>query len=1492
MEDDGIFSRIDELAAGQQRQAYHNHQHDSSAGYSAYDGYPQYNTYDNAYPGDYALQDEYVQEPLQLDEWDQRLLHQPDLDSRHGQAALGRARLSLPPARAAAPQPHDLYQPPALNLPRPPPQQPNLSRFAFDSGQTVQLTSPSNRLSSPTFRLSQQHPAPVSRLPEPTFNHAPASRRPQPTQSQPQLIHEEPTSDEQDLTINPLESQPTSRPYQAPRASHLPKTVTPIVQGINLVSTHELPDRFRAMFPFPLFNAVQSKCFSVVYQTNDNFVVSAPTGSGKTAILELAICRLINGFANGSFKVVYQAPTKSLCAERKKDWQAKFGPLDLQVAELTGDTDNAQLRSVQQASIIVTTPEKWDSITRKWKDHQKLMQTVKLFLIDEVHILKEDRGATLEAVVSRMKSVGSNVRFVALSATVPNSHDIATWLGKDPVTEQVPAPREKFGEEFRPVRLQKHVCGYHSNSNDFAFEKILNSKLTDVITKWSQRKPLMVFCATRKACAETAKLLANWWSTKGPRDRYWPAPRQRVVVGDQQLRETVTAGVAFHHAGLSLDDRSAIEAAYKNGDINVICCTSTLAVGVNLPCHMVILKNTVSYQGNGMKEYSDLEVMQMLGRAGRPQFDNSAVAVIMTRLDRVKTYEQMIAGQEILESCLHKNLVEHLNSEIGLGTVTNLSTAKKWLKGTFLYVRLKENPEHYHIEDQASGRDLDERLENICRNGIASLEEYDLVQGTTKLQCTEFGDVMARYYLKFDTMKDLLAMPEQAKLSEIVSTVAQAAEFKDIRFRAGEKPIYKELNKHGSIRFQIPGNIDSTAHKVSLIIQSTLGAIELPTEESKHQIEYASAKSTIFQHAHRLICCIIDCQLYLKDATSARNALMLARSLGSGTWDDAPLHMMQLPDLGIVRTRKLAAANFRSIEDIESGDPRRIEMVLSRNPPYGDQLREQAKAFPRLRISLKTLDRPVIKGDEGVTVKVKAEIGFLNEKPPETLRGKIVFVCLLVETSDGRLAFFARVSGKKLGKGQELLFTADLTSHTQMIRGYVMCDEFAGTQRSAILKPEVPAVMFPTRKAAEEAAKKQTANINAPNTAKRRAAATVAATAANPARQDEDEFGDAGIDDDALVAAEGNGFTSIDDFDDNGTQKRKSTAKTSTTSKPAPSTTERFEPQQLANGKWACNHKCTDKTNCKHMCCREGLDRPPKPPKPKEPKKEVSDPKQTKLDASMKSKKSAATKSDDAALPASTAPARKKSGPKEARDLDRIHNSVQSTAPNVPLLKDRPRAKDKSATQPRMNSIGSVPKDNSSDYGLDSLDDDDLPADFGFGLGDTQPATRMSPPQDTFNSNDDDDDLLDDLYDFANDVPANEPPGPKNGIQDTPVVAARAGHEDRPIFITGDTSSSSRHNTPWQAPSTKREHDDVDESTLLPPFKKRKEEEDNEMLLSDSYQPSENDMVMQDALPSVEADVNDEKMEAEIKEEDKPEDVRLKEWFEKEFGTEMFTFVD
>lgn len=500
-------------------------------------------------------------------------------------------------------------------------------------------------------------------------------------------------------------------------------------------------------------------------------VVSAPTGSGKTAILELAICKLVEGHQSGMFKIVYLAPIKSLCSERLRDWTRKFAHLSLPCAELTGDTSQAEMARVKNASIIVTTPEKWDSITRKWTDHAKLVQMVKLFLIDEVHILKDPRGATLEAIVSRMKKMSADVRFVALSATIPNSHDVAMWLGKDHTNQHLPAHRETFGEDFRPVKLQKHVHGFDGMMNDFAFEKVLDSKITGLIQKYTHKKPILVFCYTRKSCEQTAALLAKWFTLQSSADRPWPVPTKIMNVGSRDLRDLMVCGVAYHHAGLDVGDRHAVETSFLKGDISVICCTSTLAVGVNLPCHLVFLKGTVGYQDGKLAEYSDLEVMQMLGRAGRPQFDDSAVAVIMTRAQHQERYKKMISGQDTLESTLHLNFIELLNSEISLGTVKTVYDAKKWLNGTFLAVRMRENPKYYKIDGVGDEGDTEQRLEKACERDIKLLQEFELVTDKDQFTTTEYGEAMSRYMIRFDTMKLLLSVPPKANEEQIVSTI-------------------------------------------------------------------------------------------------------------------------------------------------------------------------------------------------------------------------------------------------------------------------------------------------------------------------------------------------------------------------------------------------------------------------------------------------------------------------------------------------------------------------------------------------------------------------------------------------------------------------------------------------------------------------------------------------------------------------------------------------
>jgi superfamily II RNA helicase len=96
------------------------------------------------------------------------------------------------------------------------------------------------------------------------------------------------------------------------------KPSVPLINGIPLVAVNCLPDRFRGVFSFPVFNAMQSRCFETIYNSSENLVVSAPTSSGKTVILELAICAIFRVLERGTYKIVYQAPTKALCSERKR----------------------------------------------------------------------------------------------------------------------------------------------------------------------------------------------------------------------------------------------------------------------------------------------------------------------------------------------------------------------------------------------------------------------------------------------------------------------------------------------------------------------------------------------------------------------------------------------------------------------------------------------------------------------------------------------------------------------------------------------------------------------------------------------------------------------------------------------------------------------------------------------------------------------------------------------------------------------------------------------------------------------------------------------------------------------------------------------------------------------------------------------------------------------------------------------------------------------
>lgn len=101
-------------------------------------------------------------------------------------------------------------------------------------------------------------------------------------------------------------------------------------------------------------------------------------------------------------------------------------------------------------------------------------------------------------------------------------------------------------------------------------------------------------------------------------------------IQEAKIREILVNGVCYHHAGLSPEDRRIVEDLFRNCNLPILVTTCTLAMGVNLPAHLVIVKTTKYYNNGEYQDYSESMLLQMIGRAGRPQFDTSATAVILT----------------------------------------------------------------------------------------------------------------------------------------------------------------------------------------------------------------------------------------------------------------------------------------------------------------------------------------------------------------------------------------------------------------------------------------------------------------------------------------------------------------------------------------------------------------------------------------------------------------------------------------------------------------------------------------------------------------------------------------------------------------------------------------------------------------------------------------------------------------------------------------------
>ncbi|KAL7551782.1 hypothetical protein ACHAWF_014973 [Thalassiosira exigua] len=819
-----------------------------------------------------------------------------------------------------------------------------------------------------------------------------------------------------DLGINPNAEETELQRLKIPRSGFRPKPHVPGPDPIvHSLSSRTRPPRTRQKVPvdrafsgpvrelwrgkFAEFNHVQSKLVQVLADSDDNVVVSAPTGSGKTALFEMAIARAISSdLANrrpiGSRKAVYIAPNKALCEERRADWSARLAKVEPRIvcASVTGDAGSQSYAKVSRASLILTTPEKWDSITRRWNEHVILLSTVKLLLVDEVHAIGEKgRGGCLEGVIRRARTIqgaatarrfteveiasssfknttpaalASNMRIVAVSATLPNLGQIASFIGA--------GEAYTFDQSYRPVPLDIHVqaCG-HVGKNRYIFDKSLSKHVPGILKQFSRGRPAIVFCHSKKDTETLALELAQTYVNRSRLDGAALATYSGKT-NLAALHRCLRAGVAFHHAGLDPSDRRLVEEAFSSGCLSCLCATSTLAVGVNLPAQLVVIKGTVAYRGSelGHQEIDTGTLLQMMGRAGRPGFDERGSAVIMTDSHSRTKYLNVSQGLKVVESCLmegHK-LTEVFNVEVSQGVITSVEEAIDWVKGSFLYPRIQKNPLLYGFNGRSDDA-LHSFVLDKCQDSI------DKLRGINAISMEEDGTfsptagchVMSQNFVGFDTMKSIVKLPHDSGPLQLLHMLANS--HLKTQIRRDEKKHLNEAYKLIKYKLQGPQSkirIQTDEEKAFVILQSAIG---------RHDFQYASLRqqmSNMIDDASQILSAV---EQYAKEGSGhgqvATQAILLRRSLFCSLWGEKDGVLNQIGGVTSKLSERLSENGISTFADAMNSSTEAIEKACNVPTSFANSLRAAASKILQRTLKLSACIKEM--SDKGLELHVKLE---------------------------------------------------------------------------------------------------------------------------------------------------------------------------------------------------------------------------------------------------------------------------------------------------------------------------------------------------------------------------------------------------------------------------------------------------------------------------------------------------------------------------------------
>ncbi len=554
----------------------------------------------------------------------------------------------------------------------------------------------------------------------------------------------------------------------------------------------------------PLLNPMQAEAIPRVLGSRRNLVIAAPTGSGKTLLAEVALlheCR-VHGRAG-----VYLAPMRAIAAEKHDDWQ-RLAEQGLRVYKTTGEDDAFDPLQALNADIIVATPEKWDSISRRVLAPE-LVDRIGAIVMDEVHLVADgQRGAGQEAMLARLPLLFPAARIVAMSGTLANADAIARWLDAD-----------LYESSWRPIRLSMRVAPYQPTGRRDGDEEIRNRFVATTAGKTdADGAATLVFCGSRAGVESCARYVAQALALTAP-----PAiAAGEIRARNPTLQLALARGVGFHHAGLERDDRATVERLFRSGAIRVLVATSTVAAGVNLPARVVIVRDLQL----GTSDLTSSGLLQMAGRAGRPGLETEGYCYVVAPEPELARVRAMLRGQPI-GSRLGDDLPTHVNTEIALGLVRSRADLAAWYERT-LHRHVAPKPQEARARVAEALRDLLKEGFVTERDGMLEPTLLGLATNSLMIRVSTSAaleEVVAARTTPAARTDD----PTELEQELLIAACGRPAELDDLSARRNDDYIYQVLSSYNTaLRSWSQGRVEYLA--VAACLLSGLPVEGLPME--------------------------------------------------------------------------------------------------------------------------------------------------------------------------------------------------------------------------------------------------------------------------------------------------------------------------------------------------------------------------------------------------------------------------------------------------------------------------------------------------------------------------------------------------------------------------------------------------------------------------------------------------------------------------------------